>query len=245
MHPGGFTGRWESSNILFLHPVAGSYDILLCSTVHYCTWALPNISTTCVCPAVILACQPIPIQKPAGIHWSTELRRQASASARERSRVESEMEAGSARCTPLPPKVSPILSNKCCRVVAYPVMSYIAKITVVRSHVPGLLTPVRTQLQLFPIASSSFAATAKCCSMETCIIARCSDASQDNGCWGTMCRSTLRAPLLCCHAGCKLGGKAAEARSRSSCSNRGSSRSERFGHQQRCSSSGKCSTQRA
>lgn len=52
--------------------------------------------------------QPIAVLRPAGLHWSAELRRQATASARERSKVESEMEAGSARCTPLPPKVSPV-----------------------------------------------------------------------------------------------------------------------------------------
>lgn len=49
--------------------------------------------------------QPIAVLRPAGLHWSAELRRQATANARERSKVESEMEAGSARCTPLPPKV--------------------------------------------------------------------------------------------------------------------------------------------
>lgn len=52
--------------------------------------------------------QPIAVLRPAGLHWSAELRRQATASARERSKVESEMEAGSARCTPLPPKVSTV-----------------------------------------------------------------------------------------------------------------------------------------
>lgn len=52
-----------------------------------------------------LLLQPIEVLRPPGLHWSAELRRQATASARERSKVESEMEAGSARCTPLPPKV--------------------------------------------------------------------------------------------------------------------------------------------
>lgn len=49
--------------------------------------------------------QPIAVQRPAGLQWSVELRRQATATYRERSRAESEVEAGSARCSPLPPKV--------------------------------------------------------------------------------------------------------------------------------------------
>ncbi|CAM9917534.1 unnamed protein product [Ectocarpus sp. 6 AP-2014] len=48
--------------------------------------------------------KPIAAQKPTGLHWSAELRRQATANARERNKMEAEMEAGSARCTPLPPK---------------------------------------------------------------------------------------------------------------------------------------------
>ena len=59
--------------------------------------------------AALSSPQPIAVLRPAGLHWSAELRRQATASARERSKVESEMEAGSARCTPLPPKASTFL----------------------------------------------------------------------------------------------------------------------------------------
>lgn len=67
--------------------------------------------------------QPIAVQRPAGLQWSVELRRQATATYRERSRAESEVEAGSARCSPLPPKVRTLEtpSSSCdyaCRSVA-------------------------------------------------------------------------------------------------------------------------------
>lgn len=49
--------------------------------------------------------QVIVAQSPNVLHWSAEARKQAAANARESSRMLHEREAGSAKCTPLPPKV--------------------------------------------------------------------------------------------------------------------------------------------
>lgn len=46
--------------------------------------------------------------RPAALHWSAELRRQAKVQARERSKVDNEVEVGSAKCMPLPPKVNEV-----------------------------------------------------------------------------------------------------------------------------------------
>ena len=64
--------------------------------------------SSCVALSLLPICsfaQPVSFHKSTGLHWSAELRRQATAHARERGKAEQEMEAGSARCTPLPPKV--------------------------------------------------------------------------------------------------------------------------------------------
>lgn len=51
-------------------------------------------------------------QSPNIMHWSTEARKQAAATARESSRLLNEREAGSAKVTPLPPKTDPDIRRK-------------------------------------------------------------------------------------------------------------------------------------